>query len=50
MSRETRSMRQAGWCLLFVVLLVAMAASVRAQENKPKKFLTLHSVKHFLQK
>ena len=40
MSRETRSMRQAGWCLLFVVLLVAMAASVRAQENKPKKFLT----------
>src|SRR3989442_5858507 len=41
MRREDRLMRQVGWCLFSAVLLVAMAATLPAQENhKAKKFLT----------
>jgi hypothetical protein len=41
MTRESRFMKQAGSCLCSAVLLVAMAASVLAQEgSKTKKFLT----------
>ena len=41
MRRESRLMRQVGWCLFSAVLLVAMAATLPAQERgKMKKFLT----------
>lgn len=41
MRRENRLMRQVGWCLFSAVLLVAMAATLPAQERgRMKKFLT----------